>query len=55
MEESYTTRRVVIVGGSLLALYFVNFLAGLVGPAVQPPVDAAAGFAIGIAVRHYWS
>jgi hypothetical protein len=52
--ESYTNQRVVLVIGSLVALYFVHALAGWLLPIMQAPVDAAAGYAIGVLVHKYW-
>lgn len=55
MAENYAVKRIVIVGGSLIALYAVHALAGAVLPIAQAPVDAAAGYGIGILVHKYWS
>ena len=47
-------QRIVIVAGSLIALYAVHALAGMVFHLLQAPVDAATGYGIGILVHKYW-
>ena len=54
-QQSYTQKRVVIVVGSLIALYAVHALIGSILPIAQAPVDAAAGYGIGILVHKYWN
>ena len=54
MEESYLTRRLIIIAGSLIALFFVNAVAGWIFPPAQPIVDAAAGYAFGVITHRYW-
>lgn len=54
LGETYTTRRVGIVVGSLVALYVVHAITGGALPIAQAPVDAAAGYGIGILVHKYW-
>lgn len=53
-SKEYLTQRIVLVGGSVLALYFVHAIAGWLVPFLQAPVDAAAGYGIGILVHKYW-
>lgn len=49
-----TTKRVVIVVGSLIVLGFVNALASEYLRPLAPVIDAGAGYAFGIITRHYW-
>ncbi|HKC40359.1 MAG TPA: hypothetical protein VKC15_12520 [Gemmatimonadales bacterium] len=55
MDRTKLTRRAVIVVGSLLVLYFVDYLVGEFFLLARAPVDAAAGYTIGILVHRYWN
>ena len=55
MDQTKLVRRIVIVGGSLLVLYFVDYLVGELFLPARAIVDAAAGYTIGILVHRYWS
>jgi uncharacterized membrane protein len=55
LAENYLLKRVAIVVGSIVAVYLVNLIVGRVWGAVSPLADAAAGYALGIVTKHYWS
>lgn len=48
------TKRVVIVGGSLILLYGVTALAQWLTPVLAPAVSGAIGYGIGVVVHKYW-
>jgi hypothetical protein len=50
-----TTARIAVVAGSVLLVYIVHLVCGLLLPGVAlPPIDAAAGYGLGFAARHFW-
>lgn len=55
MEENYTTRRIVIVVGSLLVIGFAHTVAGLLWAPLAAYGAAAAGYAVGVVAHKYWS
>ena len=53
--ENYTTKRVGLVLASVVAVYLVNLLFSHTVGFAAPVADAAAGYALGIVTKHYWS